>query len=189
MAIRAPDGANKPNLSLLVKPSCCKICPKKTITDSSTRCHQTFVTQYESQQEEECEENFRKSCFIEYEKIAFNETVESWKNIFLQYFWNISIHLRQECVGSHWSKTATEGGMRSAGLDFYQHLITLFKAKHAGHLFSFQDRVRVWVLDEAGGARCTRRCGGMSDGGGAEYFSNFRQIIFSNSTLTSTNKQ
>merc|ERR1711988_1978603 len=40
------------------------------------RCHTTFVTNYESQQEEECEENFRKSCFIEYEKIAFNETVE-----------------------------------------------------------------------------------------------------------------
>jgi len=38
------------------------------------RCHQTFVTQYESQQEEQCEENFRKNCFIEYEKIAFNET-------------------------------------------------------------------------------------------------------------------
>merc|ERR1711910_169966 len=40
------------------------------------RCHTTYVTNYESQQEEECEENFRKSCFIEYEKIAFNETVE-----------------------------------------------------------------------------------------------------------------
>jgi len=38
------------------------------------RCHTTYVTQYESQQEEECEENFRKSCFIEYEQIAFNET-------------------------------------------------------------------------------------------------------------------
>ena len=97
------------------------------------------------------------------------------------------MHPRQECVGSHWSKTATEGGMRSAGLDSDQHSITLFKAKHAGHLFSFQDRVRVWVLDEAGGARCTRRCGGMSDGGGAEYFLYFRQIIFSNSTVISTN--
>ena len=43
---------------------------------SISRCHQTFVTQYESQQEEECKENFRKNCFIEYEKIAFNETVE-----------------------------------------------------------------------------------------------------------------
>merc|ERR1712083_511771 len=31
------------------------------------RCHTTYVTQYESQQEEECEENFRKNCFIEYE--------------------------------------------------------------------------------------------------------------------------
>merc|ERR1712137_1272529 len=40
------------------------------------RCHTTYVTNYESQQEEECEENFRKSCFINYEKIAFNETVE-----------------------------------------------------------------------------------------------------------------
>jgi len=39
------------------------------------RCHTTYVTNYDSQQEEECEENFKKSCFIEYEKIAFNETV------------------------------------------------------------------------------------------------------------------
>jgi len=39
------------------------------------RCHTTYVTNYESQQEEECEENFRKSCFIAYEQIAFNETV------------------------------------------------------------------------------------------------------------------
>merc|ERR1712106_1154378 len=31
------------------------------------RCHTTYVTNYESQQEEECEENYRKSCFIEYE--------------------------------------------------------------------------------------------------------------------------
>merc|ERR1711892_204743 len=39
------------------------------------RCHTTYVTNYDSQQEEECEENFRKNCFIEYEKIAFGETV------------------------------------------------------------------------------------------------------------------
>jgi hypothetical protein len=40
------------------------------------RCHTTYVTNYESQQEEECEENFRKSCFIEYEKIAIKEEVD-----------------------------------------------------------------------------------------------------------------
>merc|ERR1712179_884319 len=40
------------------------------------RCHTTYVTNYESQQEEECDENYRKSCFIEYEQIAFNETVQ-----------------------------------------------------------------------------------------------------------------
>merc|ERR1711936_1043570 len=35
------------------------------------RCHTTYVTNYESQQEEDCEENFRKNCFIENEQIAF----------------------------------------------------------------------------------------------------------------------
>merc|ERR1712189_48040 len=40
------------------------------------RGHTTYVTNYESQQEEDCEENFRKNCFIEYEQIAFNETAE-----------------------------------------------------------------------------------------------------------------
>merc|ERR1712032_1153261 len=40
------------------------------------RCHTTYVTNYESQQEEDCEENFRKNCFIEYEQIAFNETAQ-----------------------------------------------------------------------------------------------------------------
>ena len=34
------------------------------------RCHTTFVTNYESQQEEECEENFRKICFINYEQVT-----------------------------------------------------------------------------------------------------------------------
>ena len=38
------------------------------------RCHTTYITTYDSQQEEECEENFWKKCFIEYEQIAFNET-------------------------------------------------------------------------------------------------------------------
>merc|ERR1712002_1247058 len=40
------------------------------------RCHTTYTTNYESQQEEDCEENFRKSCFIVYEQTAVNEIVE-----------------------------------------------------------------------------------------------------------------
>ena len=40
------------------------------------RCHTSYITNYESQQEEECEENFKKSCYIDYEPLAYNETVE-----------------------------------------------------------------------------------------------------------------
>jgi len=39
------------------------------------RCHTSYVTTYDSQQQEECEENYKKTCQIIYEKIAFNETV------------------------------------------------------------------------------------------------------------------
>jgi len=39
------------------------------------RCHTSYVTNYDSQQEEECEENFKKVCHIEYEPLAYNETV------------------------------------------------------------------------------------------------------------------
>ena len=35
----------------------------------SERCHTTYTTDFEPQQEEECEENFKKSCFIEYKKV------------------------------------------------------------------------------------------------------------------------
>merc|ERR1711913_188185 len=47
---------------------------EETEYDDVVQCDHSY--DYESQQEEECEENFRKSCFIEYEKIAFNETVQ-----------------------------------------------------------------------------------------------------------------
>ena len=40
------------------------------------RCHTTYVTDFQPQQEEECEENFVKNCFIEYKNVASEETVE-----------------------------------------------------------------------------------------------------------------
>ena len=40
------------------------------------RCHTTYTTDFEPQQEEECEENFIKNCFIEYKKVAGKESVE-----------------------------------------------------------------------------------------------------------------
>jgi len=40
------------------------------------RCHTSYVTKYESQQQEECQENFRKNCYIEYSPVAYDETVE-----------------------------------------------------------------------------------------------------------------
>merc|ERR1712088_194346 len=41
----------------------------------SEKCHTTYTTDFEPQQEEGCEENFVKSCFIEYKKVASEETV------------------------------------------------------------------------------------------------------------------
>jgi hypothetical protein len=40
------------------------------------KCHYTYVTQFESAQEEVCEENFEKSCQITFKQQAFNETVK-----------------------------------------------------------------------------------------------------------------
>jgi len=42
----------------------------------SQKCHTTYTTDFEPQQEEECEENFRKNCFIEYKTIASEEKVQ-----------------------------------------------------------------------------------------------------------------
>merc|ERR1712168_1741684 len=43
----------------------------------SEKCHTTYTTDFEPQQEEECEENFIKNCFIEYKKVASEEAVQS----------------------------------------------------------------------------------------------------------------
>jgi len=42
----------------------------------SEKCHTTYTTDFEPQQEEECEENFVKNCFIEYKKVASQEPIE-----------------------------------------------------------------------------------------------------------------
>merc|ERR1712158_339197 len=41
----------------------------------SEKCHTTYTTDFEPQQEEDCEENFVKGCFIEYKKVASEEAV------------------------------------------------------------------------------------------------------------------
>lgn len=41
----------------------------------SNKCHTTYTTDFEPQQEEACEETFIKSCFIEYKKVASEEAV------------------------------------------------------------------------------------------------------------------
>jgi len=43
------------------------------------RCHTSYVTAYDAVQEEDCEENYKKECFIEMKVIAFNETTEVCK--------------------------------------------------------------------------------------------------------------
>merc|ERR1712223_403787 len=41
----------------------------------SEKCHTTYTTDFEPQREEDCEENFVKSCFIEYKKVVPEEAV------------------------------------------------------------------------------------------------------------------
>jgi len=43
------------------------------------RCHTSYTTSYEAQQEEECQEDFKKVCFIEMVVVAFNETQDLCK--------------------------------------------------------------------------------------------------------------
>jgi len=42
----------------------------------SEKCHTTYTTDFEPQQEEECDETFTKSCFIEYKKVASDEKIK-----------------------------------------------------------------------------------------------------------------
>ena len=42
----------------------------------SEKCHTTYTTDYQPQQEEKCEENFMKNCFIEFKDRASEEQVK-----------------------------------------------------------------------------------------------------------------
>jgi len=44
------------------------------------QCHTSYTTKYSAQQQEECDENYRKNCFINYDKVAFNQTVRICRN-------------------------------------------------------------------------------------------------------------
>ena len=59
----------------------------------SEKCHTTYTTDFQPQQEEECSENFRKNCFIEYRKVASEETVMR-KNLELIHVRKIKVHTR-----------------------------------------------------------------------------------------------
>ena len=39
------------------------------------KCHTTYTTDFEPQQEEECEDTFKKNCFIEYNKARYSKTI------------------------------------------------------------------------------------------------------------------
>jgi hypothetical protein len=40
------------------------------------RCTTSYTTTYTAQQEEECEDNYKKNCFIQYSPTAFQATVQ-----------------------------------------------------------------------------------------------------------------
>ena len=53
-----------------------RLIPKVFILTIVVRCHTSYVTRYEPVQEEDCEEKFKKTCYIEYEQKAYSETVQ-----------------------------------------------------------------------------------------------------------------
>ena len=48
------------------------------------RCHTSYNTNYETTQEEECIEKFKKVCFIDYKTVVFNQTVTVCKEALLK---------------------------------------------------------------------------------------------------------
>ena len=87
------------------------------------RCHTTYVTNYESQQEEECEENYRKSCFIEYETIAFNETVQVCRTPLVK---DCDIQGPELCTTQYESECWTKNEEHDVGVDIaLRHMIII----------------------------------------------------------------
>ena len=64
------------------------------------RCHTTYTTTYVSQQEEECEENFRKICFINYEQVTVD--VSSVDGCCMKCTCRSLLTRRWRTVGSRW---------------------------------------------------------------------------------------
>ena len=63
------------------------------LTTMACRCHTSYVTNYDSQQEEECEENFKKVCHINYEPLAYNETVQICRTPIVKVCSRVSLRL------------------------------------------------------------------------------------------------
>ena len=49
---------------------------RQDFTYTYARCHTSYVTRYDPVQEEDCEEKFKKTCYIEYEQKAYSENVQ-----------------------------------------------------------------------------------------------------------------
>ena len=41
-----------------------------------TQCHDTYVTEFRPNQEQECEENFWKACKITFKEVGYNYTLQ-----------------------------------------------------------------------------------------------------------------
>ena len=70
----------------------------------SEKCHTTYTTDYQPQQEEKCEENFKKSCYIEYKKQAGDEIVDF---CFTPLVRNCDIPGPEECTIEYTSECVT----------------------------------------------------------------------------------
>ena len=71
------------------------ICPTYSY---SQKCHTTYTTDFVPEQEEKCEENFKKNCFIEYREVDNASFLSTIHNLYHQqsYITN-NIHTKCSC--------------------------------------------------------------------------------------------